>query len=132
MAHITVTGLEEMERLLQTHAQEAEEAAPRMVQAGGEVLAKAQREEIERMGLVDTGALRDSITVSKVKRKDDEVYVEVYPAGKDAKGVLNSTKGYFAEYGKKSKPARPYATVANQKSEKEVSEAMRKAWEGNK
>lgn len=137
MARFEVIGLDYMEKQLLRRSRNAKQAAEAMIKKGAEVIIKAQRDEIIAMDLVDSGDLRDSLKVSKIKEKDNEVYAEIYPHGKDKKGVRNALKGAIAEYGRvyrekgkvKFKAARPWRTAANNKCVVEAHEEMKKAWE---
>lgn len=137
MARFEIIGLDYVEKQLLRRSRNARAAAETMIQRGADVIIKAQREEIISMDLIETGALRDSLKVSKIKEKDNEVYAEIYPHGTDKKGVRNAFKGAIAEYGRmykekgktKFKAARPWRTAANNKCLEEVHKEMRKAWE---
>lgn len=131
MASFNVTGLEDLERLLISREQGVSEAAIAALEAGAAVLVEAQQAEAARMftGERSTGDLAKSIKASKVMGGETEKHIEVYPHGKDRHGVSNATKGAVQQYGRSNMPARPYMTVANEKSRDTVTETMRRAWE---
>lgn len=129
MAKFNVVGLEEVEKKLLQRAKATEEAVPEMLKAGAAVLVKAQQDEIESMEIVDFRDMKNSVKATKIKGNDTERYIEVYPHGKDRKGVSNATKGFIAQYGKSNEPARPWMTVANEKCANEVRAAMLEVWE---
>ncbi len=57
-----------------------------MLEAAGEIVVDAQKAQIDKMRLVDTGMLRDSIQVDHKRRHDkkdyhDTRYINVYPQG---------------------------------------------------
>lgn len=104
-------------------------AVPKMLKAGGQVLVKAQKEEIQRMGLVDTGDMLNSVKATAPKEKDGVMCVEVYPAGKDRKGVDNAKKGFVLNYGTSKIRARPWHDVADKRAAGDVVDAMRQVWE---
>lgn len=129
MAKFETAGFEEIEKQFLRRAENAVKAVPRMLQKGAQVLAEAQRREIEQMDIVDKGELMRSVKPTKVKQKDECSYIDVYPQGTDSKGVRNAEKGFIAQYGKSNEPARPWMTAANAKSADAVHDAMWQEWE---
>lgn len=129
MAKIEIMGLEEIATLFDEIPEVVEQAVPKMLEKGAEVLIKAQKEEAQAMGLNDTGDFVKSIKATKVKRDGRESYIEVYPQGKakhgnerkgDKSNVRYATIGFIAEYGRSNMQARPYMTVANEKAADKV------------
>ena len=84
---------------------------------------------MERLKLVDTGDMKKSVKATKLRKTDSGGFVEVYPQGKDRKGVSNATKAFVAQYGKSGMSARPWLTAARAKSGEKVSAAIRKVWD---
>ena len=132
MANIKISGLEDFEKRLLNLESKAEAAVPSMLKAGAEVLVKAEQDEMKALDLVDTGDMMKSVKPTKQKKKGSASYIEVYPQGKDRKGVSNATKAFVAQYGKSNNPARPWLTAARAKSEADINDAMRKVWEEQK
>lgn len=134
MAQFNTVGFDDVEKALLRREKEAIEAVPEMLKVGANVLIRAQKAEIERMRIVDTADMMNSVKATPVKGNDVEQYVEVYPHGKDRKGVRNAEKAFIAQYGraygKQKKEARPWLTVANEKCTGEVHDAMRAVWRG--
>ena len=128
MAQIKLSGLEEIEKQLQRREKAAEEAVPEMLKAGAAVLVESEREEMERLELVDYGDMRDSVKATKVKESRGGKSIEVYPQGKDRKGVSNATKAFVAQYGKSGMSARPWLTEAKAKSGDKISQTMKEVW----
>lgn len=138
MAEFNTVGLEAVIDAFSRREAAATKAVPKMLQAGAEVIAEAQREQAQAMGIVETRGFIKSIKPTKVKGNDREKYIEVYPQGKakhgnDRKGdksnVRYATIGFVNEYGTTKKVARPYMTVANRKSHDKVTEAQLEVWE---
>lgn len=129
MARFNVVGFDAVERALLRREKAAVEAVPKMLEAGAEVLVKGQQAVIQRMELVDWGDLVQSVKATKVINTGANSSVEVYPQGKDRKGVRNAEKAFVAEYGKSNMTARPWMATANNQYAKDVHEAMRKVWE---
>lgn len=128
MAKIGLEGLDDFQRRLMRHEQAATEAIPEMLQAGADVLIEAEKAEIERYNLIDKHKMINSVRATKVKKKGADSYVEVYPQGKDAKGVRNATKGFIAQYGRSTQEAKPWHSDAIEKSSDEVRQAMAEKW----
>ena len=133
MADFNVTGLDDVMKEMMSHQQAAEEAIPEMLNAGADILVKAQKSEVQSMKLVDTGDMMKSIKGDKIKKdKDGNSYIDVYPQGKDRKGVRNAEKAFVAEYGKSKVPARPWMRTANAKCSDEITEKEKEIWDKNK
>lgn len=130
MAQFNTVGFDDVEKALLRREKAAVEAVPEMLKAGANVLIRAQKAEIERMRIVDTADMMKSVKATPVKGNDVEQYVEVYPHGKDRKGVRNAEKAFIAQYGKPNEPARPWLTSANEKCVDDVHDAMRAVWRG--
>lgn len=128
MANFHVAGFDAVEQALLREEQTALEAVPEMLKAGAEVLANEQKAQIEAYNLVDKGALIRSIKADKIKGEGTGRYVEVYPHGKDKKGVRNAEKAFIAQYGRTRQPAKPWFTTANEKAAPAVHEAMMQVW----
>ena len=129
MARFNVDGFDDVQKKLLRHNSAAQKAAPKMLEAGAKVLVRAQKAVSRQIGVYDTGQFHDSIKPTKVKTRDEEKYVEIYPQGVDDKGVRNAEKGFIAEYGTSRIQARPWMSTANAQAADEVHEAMRKVWE---
>ena len=129
MAKFELTGLGDIEKMLLNRETTVTAAVPDMIQAGADELIKAEQEEMERLKLVDTGDMKKSVKATKLRKTDSGGFVEVYPQGKDRKGVSNATKAFVAQYGKNGMSARPWLTAARAKSGEKVSAAIRKVWD---
>ena len=139
MGDFTTVGLDEVaERFLQMDAA-ATKAVPLMLQAGAEVLVKAQQDEAAAMGIKETAGFIQSIKATPVQGDETERHVEIYPQGKakhgnDRKGdksnVRYATIGFIAQYGTSKIPARPYMTSANEKAHEAANNAMYEVWKG--
>lgn len=139
MGDFTTVGLDEVAERFFRMEENATKAVPLMLEAGAEVLVKAQQAEAEAMGIKETAGFIKSIKATPVKGDETERYVEVYPQGKakhgnDRKGdksnVRYATVGFIAQYGTSKIPARPYMTSANEKAHAEANNAMYEVWKG--
>jgi HK97 gp10 family phage protein len=129
MARFDIVGFDDVQKKLIRYNSAAQKAAPKMLEAGAEVLVRTQKAVIKQMGLYDTGQFHDSIKASKVKIRNEERYIEVAPRGVDDKGMRNGLKGAYLEYGTSKYDAKPWRKTANAQAAEEVHKAMRKVWE---
>lgn len=131
MAKFNVVGLDDIQDAMLRREAATVEAVPEMLKAGGEVMQKAQKDEITSTfkGKRSTGDMASSIVVSDIKEISGGKRVEVYPDGKDRHGVRNATKAFVLQYGRKNMPARPWFTAANTKAADDVNAEMRRVWE---
>lgn len=123
MARFSMTGLDEAIRQLDLAADTIKERAPAAVLAGARVAQEAMRASVP----VETGELRDSITVSDVRHTvADGYYADVEPTGnrKGQKKTTNAQVGYVLEYGRSNMPARPWMRPAIERSAEDVQRAM--------
>lgn len=77
--------------------------AEEMVDAGARVLVDTWKDVIRSRGHVDTGDMIRSVKAKKPAGSSEVVAREVYPLGKDAKGVRNAEKSFILHYGWKSR-----------------------------
>ena len=125
MANFSVVGLESWSADMAAVAALPDGVAGRMLDAGCGVLEKAQKAEAASLGIKDTGDFISSNKRAKMKADTNGSRTkDVYPQGKDRKGIRNAEKGFIAEYGTSKQPARPWMRRANQKSETAVQNAM--------
>lgn len=139
MARFNVVGMDELAADLDREALRADRLVPAMLEAGAKVIVKAQKREADQMiksGKIrffrnksrSTGAFMESIKPTTVKGKGVAAHLDVYPQGKDEKGVRNAEKGFLAEYGTKSMPSYPWMSIANEKAMPEAVEKMQEIW----
>lgn len=143
MAQFNVVGIDGIISEMNRRTEKAVKKIPKMLEAGAAVLVEAQKAEIDIMieqGLAregenksevsrSLGDLKKSIKATKIKTDKGFEYVDVYPHGKDSKGVRNADKGFTLEFGRSNMDGYNWMETANQKSAAAVSEAMRKVWE---
>ena len=130
MARLTFEGFEDVEKALRTEQKGIGDTIAQMLLAGAEVLAREEKKQIEAFDLIDKHALVESVKAGKVKETASSYYIEVYPHGKDKKGVRNATKGFVAQYGSSKQEARPWLTTAIENAKPEIQEAMLSVWNG--
>ena len=90
MAKFNATGIEGLSLDMKTFLSLSDEMVDKILMAQGEVVAAAQKKSIAGLGLVDTGKLRDSITILP-KVRNRKRYVIVYPQGNHGQAYLRKT-----------------------------------------
>lgn len=128
MAKFNMVGLDKLEADIARRASLLDDAAPEMLNAGTDVLVEYQRGSIIQHGLVDSADMLESIKAGPLHHGDGGYYQEVWPQGKDHKGVPNATKGFVHEYGSSKVPATHWMSEAAEGGEEDVVDAMRKVW----
>jgi hypothetical protein len=97
MAEFNCVGIDGLMLSMQEIMDLPDDVILKMLQAEGDVVAEAQRRQIDKLDLVDTGQMRDSIAVDKKLRSAGRYtgqtirYIEVYPQG-DRKNADGSVK----------------------------------------
>lgn len=133
MANFNVVGFDEVEKQLLYQSETAVKAVPKMLEAGAAVLVEEQRRTIgilfSRSGR-STGAMKDSIKPTKVLAGTVNTSIDVYPQGKDRKGVRNAEKGFVLEYGRMGLIPRNWMSHANYRADSKVHQVMLQVWEG--
>ena len=130
MARFDTSGLDDIISQMETMGAQVSEVAEDMVQAACEEIKQAWREEIEARGMVDTGAMRDSVGYKRQPTKlADVVYNEVTPQGKDAKGVYNAEKAFILHYGKHNMQATYWVDAADKKADSRVEQKLTEIFE---
>jgi HK97 gp10 family phage protein len=118
MARFEFDGLDEIIEHFSDMDPRVEEADAKALKAGGEVIAKYQRELVNRSDK-DQPHIQDNITVSKpYVDKDGGKYVTVGPNKKVA------WRAKFLEYGTSKMPAYPFIEKGATESEDEVMDVM--------
>ena len=127
MATIQVSGIDGLIVDLETLAEIEENGiVDEMLIAGGEVMQQAQKKSIDAYELVDTGQMKNSITVGKPKKSKNGKVLYVYPKGARTKEyktgakkgqiykVRNAEIAFINEFGAPERhiPARPFMEKA--------------------
>ena len=130
MARFNTEGLDdlinEMERLGQNTGPVAEE----MVNAAVDVIREEWRKSAEKHGHRDTGAMIKSIGIGPGPVKAGGLlYRDVYPQGKDSKGVRNAEKAFILHYGTARIPASYWVDDADDASGEPVQTVCQEIWD---
>lgn len=133
MAEFRAVGLDELSLSLQEIAEIPEDIQDEMLQAQGNIVARAQRESAKRYGLYDVESskhMADSIKAGKVKLdKHGNRVLYVSPAGSRTRGktkTRNAEIAFVNEYGADKTrhiTARPFTRDANERSAEAATQA---------
>ena len=129
MANMDTSGLDELIRDMQRMGEDASEVAQAMVREAASVIRDAWKESAEKHGLIDTGAMIESIGYpGPVARIGDALYRDVYPLGKDRKGTRNAEKAFVLNYGTSRILPTYWVDEAEDAAAPRVQERLEKIW----
>ena len=123
MAEFKAVGLDELALSLQEIAEIPEDIQDEMLQAQGNIVARAQQESAQRYGIQRTGTLIRSIKAGKV---NGSRVLYVTPTGSRVRGGKKTTNAEIAflnEYGTRGQRARPFMRDANERSSEAATQA---------
>ncbi|HHU77830.1 MAG TPA: HK97 gp10 family phage protein [Clostridiales bacterium] len=100
MARFRTEGLDELIDRMTEMELTTGELADEMLFAGAEEVKKAWKKSAEQHRHRDTGDMINAINYSRQVRKIGDIKeVDIYPQGKDRKGVRNAEKAFILHYG---------------------------------
>lgn len=125
--------LDEMKRLGELSG----ETADKMLMAAAEEVKQAWVQSAGRNHHRDTGDMIASIGYGRTPKEISGVRtIDIYPQGKDSKGIRNAEKAFILNYGTKKRPASHWVDDADKASGEPVMLAMSEIWDehlkGNK
>lgn len=101
MARFHTEGLDDIIDDMTAMGQSTGELADEMLFAGAEEVKKAWKTSIKKYKHIDKSDMLNSVNYSKkIKQIGDIKSVDIYPQGKDRKGVKNAEKAFILHYGK--------------------------------
>lgn len=121
MSTIRTSGLGELTKALEEFSAELPDVERELLEAGAEVVVEAWQKGIEEAGHVDTGQMRDSVRAT-INR--NATFAEIYPKGKDKKGVRNAEKAFILHYGKTGESGDRFVDKIEDNAEEPATEAM--------
>ena len=130
MARFDTEGLQQVIDDMRRMGEQSGEAAKALLMIGAEQVRIAWQQAAEKHGHKDTGALIRSIGYPRQpKQLGDILSIDIYPVGKDAKGVRNAEKAFILHYGTSKYPGSRWVDTADRISDALVTPAMTEAWE---
>lgn len=100
MARFRTEGLDDLIEKMTELELTTGELADEMLIAGAEEVREAWKEAIKKHELIDTGDMLESVDYSRKPRQIGDIKeVDIYPQGKDRKGVRNAEKAFILHHG---------------------------------
>ena len=138
MANLQWQGLDEVFHEMQMAEETVGETADKMLQEGGKKCVEAWKTAIRNHGHSGkgkskraTGEMEKSVGVKLVK-KNGMRCAEIYPQGKDSRGVRNAEKAFILHYGRSNMQGDHFVDEANEIAEQTAVPAMIEVWENSK
>ena len=129
MASFDTSGIEDIIHQMERMGQSVGPVAEEMVNAAVEEIQKAWKEAAEEHGHRDTGAMIESIGPGPGPiHAGGILYRDVYPQGKDGKGVRNAAKAFMLHYGTSNMPGSYWIDDADRKSAEPVQKRIEEIW----
>ena len=130
MARFDMSGLQPVIDEMRKLGEESGEAAEAVLMAGAEGVKRAWRMAAEKHGHVAFGDMLNSIGYARHPQKTgDALSIDIYPQGKDRKGVRNAEKAFVLHYGTSKLAGSHWVDTADAYSEREAIPAMVETWE---
>ena len=131
MARFSTDGIDQIAAEMAWMGEAAGEVADEMLLAGAEEVKRAWKETAERHGYRETGDMIESIRADKAPKSDanDVRRINVYPRGKDRKGVRNAEKAYVLHYGTSKIHGSHWVDEADQDADPMVQDVFEKIWD---
>lgn len=98
------------------------ELGQEMLDEGAKIITSEWKRSINKHKHVDTGAMVKSVGVAKGTKA--KKFRDIYPQGKDKKGVRNAEKAFIAHYGKSGQLGTHFIDEAETNAKAEVAVAM--------
>ena len=128
MARMDTSGLDELINEMRRLGQDSGPVVDEMLDTAAGIIRDQWRETAKEHGHVDTGAMIDSVDFP-VKGNARAMYRDIYPQGKDAKGVSNAEKAFILHYGKHNMPGDYWVDEAETKAGPEAIAACQAIWD---
>lgn len=130
MARLKITGFDQLVKEMEERGEKTGQVADAMLLSAAEVSRQAWQESAERRRHRDTGQLIASIGYPrKIKEIGGAKSVDIYPQGKDHKGVRNAEKAFILHYGTSRRPGSHWVDDANTIAGPKIATTMRGIWE---
>ena len=129
MARLEIDGLDDLINEMQRMGQDSGKVAEVMVNAAAAEIRDAWKESAEEHGLIDTGAMIESIgSPEPAIHTGTGIYRDVYPQGKDRKGTRNAEKAFVLNYGTSRIRPTHWVDEAEAAAEPKIQERLEEIW----
>lgn len=127
MAQMNTSGLDELVNQMRRLGQDTGPVTEEMLDTAAGIIRDQWKETAKSYGHVNTGAMVESVDFP-VKGNARAMYRDIYPQGKDAKGVRNAEKAFILHYGKHNMPGTYWVDDAETKAGPEAVAACQDIW----
>ena len=129
MASFDTSGIQELISEMRRMGEAGGEVARAMTLAAAEEIRTVWRKTAEDFGLIDTGAMVDSVTYPNEPTEIGGIFIiDVYPQGTDARGVRNAEKAFILHYGSSRLPPTYWVDEADKRSAEPVRARLESIW----
>lgn len=129
MARLDTTGLDDVIDEMIRMREDAGPVADKMLLAGAKEAKKAWKKAAKKHRHQDTGEMIKAIGHSKPRTVNGVRTMEIYPRGKDSKGVRNAEKAFITHYGKRGQPGSHWVDEADEEAAETGTSAMAAIWD---
>lgn len=130
MARFDVSGIDEAIRWMEQMGEETGDMADAMLLAGAEKVREAWQNSATLHNHRLTNDMFESIGYARKPKSVEGVKtIDIYPRGKDRKGVRNEEKAFILHYGARSNPGSLWVDDADEQSGQTVVPAMLRVFE---
>lgn len=133
MARFDTSGLDNVLREMEAAGELVGETADEMLLAGAQVVSEEWKRAAREAGLVDTGAMIQSIGYARRPKDSGDVgeirKVDIYPQGEDEREIRNAEKAFINHYGTSRLKATHFIDRADERSAPRVQAAFEEIWD---
>lgn len=131
MARMEFSGVNDVLDELFKESERLERKATEMLGEAGKVVVNAWQSVITERGHVRSGAMRDNVRASAVKKNGEAYTTTIYPHGRDGKGHGNAEKAFILHYGTSKLKGDHFVDEAEDRAADAAEQAMQNAWDRN-
>ena len=130
MARFDMSGLDPIIDEMREMGEESGAVAQEMIPAMAEAVKQAWKRSAEEHGHRDTGEMINAIGYPRGPQTiGDVLTIDIYPQGKDHKGVRNAEKAFVLHYGTSKLKASYWVDTADAYSEQTAIPAAEQIWD---
>ena len=130
MARFNMSGLDPIIDEMREMGEESGAVAQEMILAMAEAVKQAWKRSAEEHGHRDTGEMINAIGYPRGPQTiGDALTIDIYPQGKDHKGVRNAEKAFVLHYGTSKLKASYWVDTADAYSEQTAIPAAEQIWD---
>jgi HK97 gp10 family phage protein len=130
MARFDTTGINDLINEVIRLGDAGQEVGDEMLMAAAKEVKQAWKESAQKHGLKDTGDMIESINYPNQPSDANGIRtIDIYPQGKDRKGVRNAEKAFILHYGSSKLKPTHWVDDADKDAGPKVQEAMEKVFD---